>query len=176
MISACDPFSDDEVEEKSAAPPQQNTQPQSYADLQRAKMVFVPAPEDAWNDAVSFGGDVDARFAAADLMPDGYDDTKEQREKALAANPKDDNALLAPRREEIEEFLEASAIVHRQQKMQAPTGYRSVGARSHIWPEIDPDQQDSRTSYANYHDERSLSDQREAALRRSRVAAAFESQ
>jgi len=146
--------------------------PRTYADLQ-GEMVYVRPGADPFNNAVSFTQGEDQRYAMAEIMPDGFDDTDAERQSALEANPKDDNALLAPRRGEIEEFLDASQDLRRRQAQSQPTGRRQLGAQSLLWPPMG-DLDDDRTSYADYKAQNRFDEQAQAAQRRSLAASIFQ--
>jgi hypothetical protein len=139
--------------------PAEKEGPSRFADLQ-GKLKFVQAGDDPFNNAVDFSSMAQERQEAAEIMPDGFDDTLEARNTALQNDPKCDNLLLAPVREEIEEFLEASHDLFTRQQALPPTGARRLGIRSHWWPalaEEDYEQDDSqpppvpRTSYADFY-------------------------
>jgi|SanBayMetagenome_1026888.scaffolds.fasta_scaffold02728_4 hypothetical protein len=147
-----------------------------YADLQ-GEMVYVRSGDDPFNNAVSFGQDEDERYALAEMMPEGFDDTDADRERALESNPKDDNALLAPRREELDEFIDATQDLRRRQAQSHPTGRRHLGAQSLLWPPLGDDveeKDDGRTSYADYEAQDRFDAQTQAAQRRSLAASVFQ--
>ena len=159
----------------SAAPrpaPSEETAPRSFADLQ-GKMTFVQAGSDPFNNAVSFSSANRHRYEAAEVMPSGYDDTEDERKQQLDLNPKDDNALLAPRREEIEEFLEASSDLFRRRVAVASSNTQRLGARSTLWPAL-PDEdyeedgasREPPTSYSNYGASTTFDRRAEEAMRR----------
>ena len=152
--------------------------PRSFADLQ-GKMTFVQASDDPFNNAVSFSSASQHRYTAAEVMPDGYDDTEEDRLRMLDINPKDDNVLLAPRREEIDEFLDASSDLFRRQKTIGSSNTRRLGSRSMLWPALDeadydqgdaPAQHVPRRSYANYTAEMEFDQRAEEAICRGRLS------
>ena len=154
--------------------------PRTFAELQ-GKMVFVQASQDPFNCAVSFSSAKDHRSAAAELMPDGYDDTAQDRATLLKQNPKDENAEYAPRREEIDEFYEASADLCRRQRSVASSNMKPLGARSILWPALDEADYDSegayataaattpKRSYANYGDTVTFDRRAEEAMYRGRI-------
>ena len=143
-----------------AEAPAPDDEPRTFADLQ-GRMTFVQASNCPFNNAVSFSSTAQQRYAAAEVMPDGYDDSEAERRQLLALNPKDDNALLAPRREEIDEYIDASADLFRRQQTVASSNTRRLGARSTLWPALDEEdygddsdatahKTEKRRSYANY--------------------------
>ena len=146
----------------------------TYADLQ-GEMVYVRSGDDPFNNAVSFGQDEDERYAMAEIMPEGFNDTEADRERALDANPKDDNALLAPRREEIEEYIDATQDLRRRQAQSQPSGRRHLGAQSLLWPPLGDveENDDGKTSYADYGAQDLFDAQAQAAQRRSLAASVF---
>jgi hypothetical protein len=152
--------------------------PRTFAELQ-GKMTFVQASDDPFNNAVSFSSTERHRRDAAEVMPDGYNDTEADRLRLLDLNPKDDNALLAPRGEEINEFLEASSDLFRRKTMVASTNTRRLGVRSMLWPALDeadyhPDgdggggAREPKRSYANYGTEMEFDRRAEEAMCRGR--------
>jgi hypothetical protein len=147
----------------------------SYADLQ-GEMVYVQPGNDPFNNAVSFSSHDKQRYEMAEMMPDGFDDTFCQRQALLDQNPRDDNALLAPRRDEIEEYLDATSDLRRRQILSQPTGNRHLGTRSLLWPPLDDleDCDDGRTSYATYTSGSDFDQHAQEACKRSTMASVFQ--
>ncbi len=81
----------------------------TYAQM-NANLQYSKAGDDPFNDAHSFCAQADEKFKAAEVMPVGYFDTQEDRDRALEENPRDDGALLAPRHEDFEDFFEAGPL------------------------------------------------------------------
>jgi hypothetical protein len=150
-------------------------EPTTFAQLQ-GDMVFVEAGKDPFHNAVSYSSRDEQRYAMAEVMPDGFNDTALERQRQMDRNPKDDNALLAPRRDEIEDYLQASHEQRQRQKLSQPTNARRLGARSLLWPQMGETESssDGRTSYADYGNDADAFDHHaQAALRRSHVAEVF---
>jgi hypothetical protein len=124
----------------------------SFADL-GGKMTFVQANVDPFNNAVDFTSTAHLYFDDACEMPEGYRDTDIERNKREEEDPFDDSAMLGPR-ENFDEFVDSRVF-----PISVSQTNCRLGARSHLWPAIDyEDEGDARTANKNSYSDYNSSD------------------
>jgi hypothetical protein len=145
----------------------QGKDPSRFSDLQ-GELVYIKAGADPYNNAVNYSNMTEQRYDIAGIMPDGFDDTIGDRNAEMKKDPKNDAAWIAPRKEELEEYLDASSSQMDRQKMALPTNNRRLGTRSLFWPPPDLEEDKNRKSYAQYASSASFDEQADKALQKSR--------
>ena len=153
---------DDSEHIKNATP--EHVKTRSFADL-GGKMTFVQANVDPFNNAVDFTSTAHLYFEDACEMPAGYLDTDIERNKREEEDPFDDSAMLGPR-ENLDEFVDSRVF-----PISVSQTNCRLGARSHLWPaiEYEEDEGDARTanknSYSDYKNSDAFDKRAELAMR-----------
>jgi len=110
----------------------------SYSELADAKHANVQSGEDDYNnisDSMNGGG-----HDAEDLMPEGWADSRNDRDAAVSKSLTSDSSVLAPTREDLEETY-LRRLDSMPTRGQDPATSSKNGMRSLVWPlhHMDPD-------------------------------------